>query len=147
MTENAVCMQAAAGRVVGYHRVAAMLTMAMLLAALLLTSGCATTGFREPDAVTVPQVIELSREGVPASAIIERMKSSGTAYRLKASQLDELHQQGVADSVINYMQHTYLETVRSRQQRQDWRYWNEQDGWWYGGGPWGWPDDGEFDSD
>ncbi|MFZ0467659.1 MAG: hypothetical protein WAL92_01915 [Thiogranum sp.] len=147
MTARTVCMQPAIRRVVGYHQIGAMMTMAVLVIALLLLSGCASMGFREPAAVTVPQIIKMSREGTPATAIIERMRRSGTVYRLKASQLDELHQQGVSDSVINYMQRTYLEAVHHRAERQDWSYWNEDDGWWYGGAPWGWSDDEGDDDD
>jgi len=147
MTATTVCMQPAIPRVVAYHQIGAMMTMALLVIALLLLGGCASTEVREPAAVTVPQIIKMSREGTPATAIIERMRRSGTVYRLKASQLDELHQQGVSDSVINYMQRTYLEAVRHRAERQDWSYWNEDDGWWYGGAPWGWSDDERDDDD
>jgi hypothetical protein len=147
MTARTVCMQPAIRRVVAYHQIGAMMTMAALVIALLLLSGCASMGSREPAAVTVPQIIKMSREGTPATAIIERLRRSGTVYRLKASQLDELHQQGVSDSVINYMQRTYLEAIRHRAERQDWSYWNEDDGWWYGGAPWGWSDDEGDDDD
>jgi hypothetical protein len=147
MTARTACLQPAVGRVVAYHQTGAMMTMAVVLLALLLLSGCASTDVREPAAVTVPQIIKMSREGTPATAIIERMRRSGTVYRLKASQLDELHQQGVSDSVINYMQRTYLEAVHHRAERQDWSYWNEDDGWWYGGAPWVWSDDEGDDDD
>ena len=119
--------------------------MILGILALFVLSGCASLGFNEPPPVTVPQIIKMSREGTPASQIIGRMRDSGTVYRLKASQLDELHQQGVPDSVINYMQDTYVQAVRARQERKDWSYWNQEDGWWYGGEPWGWPDDGADD--
>ena len=35
-------------------------------------------------------------------------------------QLARLHDQGVADAVINYMQQTYLEAVRREQNLADW---------------------------
>lgn len=96
--------------------------------------------FNTPPPVTVPEIIKLSREGVPDYEIIDKMRKSGTVYRLKASQLAELHAQGVPDSVINYMQRTYLQAVRRRQELDDWDSWNNVDGWWYGGPYWGWPD-------
>lgn len=112
--------------------------VAMIMAALGL-GGCASM-FNTPPPVTVPEIIKLSREGVPDYEIIDKMRKSGTVYRLKASQLAELHAQGVPDSVINYMQRTYLQAVRRRQELDDWDNWNELDGWWYGGPYWGWPD-------
>ena len=106
----------------------------------LLLAGCASfQGTREP--VTVPQIIQMSQDKVPAYEIIERMGKSGTTYRLSAAQLANLRQQGVPDPVINYMQRTYLEAVRREQRLDDWTYWTDVDGWWYGGRPYGWSDD------
>jgi hypothetical protein len=147
MVEENACMQPSAGRAVASNRIGAMMAATLVLLALFLSSGCASTGFGEPVPVTVPQIIKMSREGTPASAIIEQMRKSGTVYRLQASQLGELHKQGVSDSVINYMQRTYVDAVRLRQEREDWSYWDEQDGWWYGGAPWGWADDDDYDRD
>jgi hypothetical protein len=113
----------------------------MVLTALMLSTGCASMAAKRPDPVTVPEIIHMSHDGTPAPTIIEDMKRSGTVYRLKPSQLAALHEQGVADSVIDYMQKTYIASVRRNQESQDWSYWNEDDGWWYGGAPWGWPDD------
>jgi hypothetical protein len=55
--------------------------------------------------VTVGQIVKMSRKGC-CSDIISLMQDSGTAYRLSASQLADLKQQGVADAAINYMQQT-----------------------------------------
>jgi len=119
------------------YRPLAVLAMLLFLGSL---SGCAALGHEEPAPVTVPDIIQMSRAGMPADRIIDRMKRSGTTYRLQASQLAGLHRQGVAGSVIDYMQQTYLDAVRQRQEREDQDYWSEVDGWWYGGFPWGWPD-------
>jgi hypothetical protein len=43
------------------------------------------------------------------------MRDSGTVYRLTAAQLAQLHDQGVADPVIDYMQQTYLNAVLREQ--------------------------------
>lgn len=104
----------------------------------LLLGGCATlqTGASEP--VAVPQIIQLSQAQVSPYDIIARMRGSGTVYRLNAAQLAKLHEQGVSDQVINYMQRTYLEAVRREQRLEDWSYWTDVDGWWYGGLPYGW---------
>jgi hypothetical protein len=90
----------------------------VFLICVALLSGCATLGFKQPEPVTVGQVIQMTKEGVPAQAIVQRMRDSGNVYRLTAAQLAELHDLGVADPVLDYMQQTYIEAER-RQQRMD----------------------------
>jgi hypothetical protein len=109
--------------------------------AALALSGCATLGIGRPRPVTVAQVVAMSRAGEPADAIVAKMRDSGTVYRLSASQLAELRDRGVPDAVIDYMQGTYLAAVQRRQELQDWDSWTGVDGYWYGGLPYGWPDD------
>lgn len=110
---------------------------------LLPLSGCANLGatlMGEPTKppVTVPQIILMSKEGVPADEIMEKMRESGTVYRLQASQLAQLKEQGVPDAVIDYMQQTYIDAVRRDQSLEDWDNWTlADDGFWYGG-PWWW---------
>lgn len=122
-----------------YGRSFALVVIAMLL---LFAAGCATTGgghYYKP--VTVPEIIQWSKDGVPSQKIIDRMRRSHTVYRLKASQLAQLKQDGVSDAVINYMQQTYLNAVRNNQALEDWSYWwPGWDGFWYGGPAFGWPD-------
>jgi hypothetical protein len=98
----------------------------MFLICVTLLSGCATLGFKQPEPVTVDQVIEMSKEGVPAEAIVKKMRDSETVYRFTGAQLAELHDRGVADPVLDYMQRTYIEEERreqSRQDRGDWDRW------------------------
>ena len=110
---------------------------------LLPLSGCANLGatlMGEPTKppVTVPQIILMSKEGVPADEIMEKMRESGTVYRLQASQLAQLKEQGVPDAAIDYMQQTYINAVRRDQSLEDWDNWTlADDGFWYGG-PWWW---------
>ncbi len=114
------------------------LTVAMLAVVLLLIAGCSTLGLGapKPNLVTVAKVRDMSKAGVPAETIIEKMRDSGTVYRLTAAQLARLHDEGVPDKVINYMQQTYLSAVRQNQARMDQNYWAfEGDGHWYGGIP------------
>jgi hypothetical protein len=112
---------------------------AVAVAALLIVGGCATMQAAKPSPVTVSQVIEMSKAGTPPQDIINRIKDSGTVYRLNASQLADLRQLGVSDQVIDYMQQTYLEAVRRDQARKDLRYYRwGPDGYWYGGVPYGW---------
>jgi hypothetical protein len=101
---------------------------------VLLAGGCATLG-SEPPRVSVPEIVALSQEGVPANAILEKMRAAGTVYRLTASQLADLRDKGVPDAVIDAMQRGYLEAVRRDERLADWNMWRFDGGWWYGR-PW-----------
>ena len=88
-----------------------------------LLSGCATFGFKQPEPVTVGQIIEMSKEGVPTETIVKKMRDSDTVYRFTAAQLAGLHDLGIADPVLDYMQQTYIEAERREQSRDDWGDW------------------------
>ena len=81
-----------------------------LALALLFAGGCSTVP--RPAPPTVADVVRLSKEGVPADEIIRRMDQAGAVYRLPASQLAKLHDDGVPDSVIDYMNQTNIEAAR-----------------------------------
>jgi hypothetical protein len=113
-----------AQRVASSVRLLRIPALALISFALVSSlSGCATL-FKQPETVTVGQVIEMSKEGVPAETIVEKMRESGTVYPLTAAQLSELHDLGVTDQVIDYMQQTYIEAERRDQSRDDWGDWN-----------------------
>ena len=67
----------------------------------------------------------MSKENVPAETIVNKMRDSRAVYRLNAAQLAKLHDQGVADLVLNYMQETYLNAVR----REDLADWSTREMW------------------
>ena len=93
----------------------------LFLAGSAPLGGCARVGFEQTKTpVMVSEVILMSKEGVPAETIVEKMRDSKSVYRLTAAQLAYLHDQGVADRIINYMQQTYLEAVRREQNLADW---------------------------
>ena len=96
----------------------------IFLTCVTLLSGCATFGFKQPEPVTVGQVIEMSKEGVPPEAIVKKMRDSETVYLLSAARLAELHDLGIADPVLDYMQRTYIEAERREQSRDDWGLWD-----------------------
>lgn len=101
----------------------------LLLAAGLLLSGCATRPpLPEPPAVV--DVVRMSREGDAPAVIIERMKAARAVYRLPASELARLREQGVADAVIDHMQATQIEAERRdealRQRMMLWDNWPYQ---------------------
>ena len=110
------------------------------LVATLLVGGCVVLHVgHTPQRLSVEEIVKMSQAHVPPDQIIARMRASGTIYRLTASQLARLHDQGVPDAVIDKMQRTYLTAVRHNQFLADEARWSlEPDGYWYGGLPYGW---------
>ena len=86
----------------------------VLAAAALLVAGCASLGETGPPAPTVAEIVRWSKEGTPPEEIVKRMEASRAVYPLPASELAKLHDQGVADAVIDYMQRTYIQAERER---------------------------------
>jgi hypothetical protein len=135
-------MSTASGQIAGRPHVARRAAVVALLASLgLWLGGCATASRPVvPQPVTVEQIVQMSKEKMPPDEIIRKMRNSGTVYRLRASQLARLRDEGVSDQVIDYMQHTYLAAVRRSARLEGWGYWyHATDGFWYGGVPFGWP--------
>jgi hypothetical protein len=97
------------------------MSVSMVLAGSALLTGCAALDVdpsKQP--VMVSEVIRMSKENVPAETIVNKMRDSRAVYRLNAAQLAKLHDQGVADLVLNHMQETYLNAVRREQDLADW---------------------------
>jgi hypothetical protein len=116
--------------------------VAMQCVFILCFAGCSTLGIgrQQPTPVTVPEVVQMSKAGVPPETLLQKLRDSETTYRLTASQLIHLHEEGVPNAVLDYMQETYLAAVRRDQALEDWRHWAwAGDGYWYGGRPYGWP--------
>jgi hypothetical protein len=96
----------------------------ILLIWISVLSGCATFGFKKSEPVTVGQVIQMSKDDVPPETIVKKMRDSDSVYPFTAAQLAELHDMGVADPVLNYMQRSYIEAERRQQSADDWsRVW------------------------
>jgi hypothetical protein len=96
----------------------------ILLAGSTLLGGCAALEIEQSKPpVTVSEVIQMTQEGVPADTIVKKMREAKSVYRLNAAELAKLHDRGVADPIINYMQQTYLEAVRREQNVADWNDW------------------------
>ena len=62
--------------------------------------------------VAPDEIVQMSRDAVPPSQIVDKLRETRSVYRLSASQLAKLHDQGVADEVIDYMQETYIQAER-----------------------------------
>ena len=78
---------------------------------LAILSGCVSMGYSAPP-ITVAEIVAWSQAGISPPEIIRRMQNAGDVYRLSASQLADLREQGVNNAVINYMQQTYLREQR-----------------------------------
>ena len=96
----------------------------IIVIGVTVLSGCATFGFKTPEPITVGEVIQMSKDNVPPETIVKKMRDSGAVYRFTAAQLAELHDLGVADQVLDYMQQTYIEAERREQSRDDWSEWD-----------------------
>lgn len=106
---------------------------ALLCVALL--AGCAALTTPRPTPLSTEDIVQMSKNGVPAQALIQRIEASGAVYSLKASELARLREQGVADAVIDRMQQTYIDAERFREAMRErdrmWLY--GPPGYW---GPW-----------
>lgn len=112
---------------------------ALALLAAVALGGCAMAEKRVP--MTLEQVIQHSKAGTPPADIINQLKDTGTVFEVSGSQFAKLREEGVDDSVLDYIQRTYVASVemdtRLRYQSMYWGY-----GWgypyrpYYGGG---WP--------
>jgi hypothetical protein len=89
--------------------------------------------------VTVPDIVKMSKDGYSSKSIIKEIRQSHSYYTLKADQLSKLRNEGVQDSVINYMEKTHIDAVRGNQQMNDSYYGWPGDYGWYGGFGYGWP--------
>jgi hypothetical protein len=98
--------------------------LALLLLAPLVMAACATTQKREP--VTLEQVIQMSKAGTPPADIINKLKESRTVFMLSGSQFAKLREDGVDDTVLDYLQNIYVASVdmdaRLRYQSMYWGY-------------------------
>lgn len=63
-------------------------------------------------AVTLEQVVELSRAGESAEAMIEKIKQSGSGYDLTPEQMIDLHQKGVSVKVLDFIYNARLGVMR-----------------------------------
>ena len=90
----------------------------------------------------VPDIIQMSKDGVSSKDTINEINQSHTVYSLKADQLVKLRDEGVQDSVLNYMEETKINAIQQNQRYADSAYWMmASDGFYYGdfGLGYGWP--------
>jgi hypothetical protein len=115
------------------------LYMFLTISAVAILQSCVVYRPDTSQLVTVPDIVQMSNDGMSSKDIIRDIRQSHTAYDLKADQLVKLHEEGVQDSVINYMEETKIDLVRQNQSYESSSYWWPYDGFYYGGFGWGWP--------
>ena len=101
------------------------------MAMVLVITGCAGMNQRPPPP-SLEDIVQMTREGMPAEQIIERLEESRAVYRVSGSQLAKLHEQGVPEEVLDYIHERYVEHVRWRERMyyEDRYYWDRF--WLYG---------------
>jgi hypothetical protein len=80
------------------------------LACVALFAGCTSMQRRPPP--SLEQVVEMSQAGKPAVEIIQELQETRAVYPLTGSQIAALHDQGVPDTVLDYLQNAYAESIR-----------------------------------
>jgi hypothetical protein len=102
----------------------AMTGIAIVVLCLWL-AGCAGLQRRPPP--SIEQIVEMAQAGKPAEDIVRELQETRAVYPLTASQIVRLHEQGVSDAVLDYMQNAYAESIRwdARMQYEGSYWWND----------------------
>jgi hypothetical protein len=116
----------------------------LAVAWLLFVAACQTMPSRTPrwaHAVSVTEIQLLSVHGVPPDEIVAKIDRAGIVYHLTEDQYAALRANGVTPRVIAHMRDTYRQAVEAfpkiaADDQLDCWYLG-YDGYWYGGGPWG----------
>ena len=85
---------------------------AVVFVAWIWLAGCAAAP-RLPPAPTLEEIVQQSRQGEPSAQIIARIRASRAVYPLTATELAHLHDRGVSNEVLDYLQAIYLAAVRA----------------------------------
>ena len=107
------------------------LGFSLVLAALLTAAGCATVSVPP---LSAADVMALAKQGKSAEEIIAELKRTDTVLALRASDYVALHQAGVPDEVLDYLQFVQIDEIRWRERSLYW--YGPYYGRYYGWGPW-----------
>src|ERR1035437_4510003 len=89
--------------------------------------------------VPVSDIVQMSKDGLTSGDIISQINQSRSVYGLNAGELAKLRDEGVSDSVINYMEKTHFDAINQSRQMNNPNYgWDSGYGY-YGGFGFGWP--------
>ena len=99
--------------------------LATILLGLILLCGCAGLQRRPPP--SIDQIVEMANAGMPPHEIVRELQETRAVYPLTASQIVKLHDQGVPDAVLDYMQNAYAESIRwnARMQYEGTYWWHD----------------------
>ena len=88
-------------------------------------AGCAGLERRPPP--SIDQIVEMAKAGKPAEEMVRELQETRAVYPLTASQIVKLHEQGVPDAVLDYMQNAYAESIRwnARMQYEGTYWWHD----------------------
>jgi hypothetical protein len=113
----------------------------LIIGGILLLQSCVVYQQSREPAVKVPDIVQMSKDGVTSKDIIRKIRKSHTVFTLKADELSKLQKLGVSDSVINYMERTHINAIRQDAQDQSlYNNWGPVWGGYYYGYPYyGWP--------
>ena len=102
-----------------------LLRVAAVVLCLSLLGGCAGLQRRPPP--SIDQIVEMANAGKPAEEIVRELQETRAVYPLTASQIVRLHEQGVPDGVLDYMQNAYAESIRwdARMQYEGSYWWHD----------------------
>ena len=107
-----------------------------LLSSILLLAGCATLE-KHPNPLSADDVIARARAGASAKEIIAEIFRTDTVIPLTAAEIVRMHEGGVQNEVLDYLQHRQIEEVRRRDRFAN-SYWYGP-GFYRGFGPCPWP--------
>jgi hypothetical protein len=99
----------------------------LAFSALCLLAGCATLD--APPPLSGAEIVELARAGKTAPEIIAELQRTETVLPLSAADIVSLHEAGVPDEVLDYLQRVQIDAL----------LWQERSMWWggWGGGAFG----------
>lgn len=89
------------------------------LCLVLSMLGCSCLPRRQTPAMTLEDVVRLSREEVLPEEIIARLEETGTVYALKADEVVRLKEQGVDSDVLDSMSEAFVESERCKTRWKD----------------------------
>jgi hypothetical protein len=84
-----------------------------LLLSVALIAGCASMD--RPKPLAGADIVMLAQSGKSAPEIIEELKRTDTVLPLQASDYVRLHESGVPDAVLDYLQMAQINDIRQRE--------------------------------
>jgi hypothetical protein len=90
-----------------------LVTGFLIVLIVAFVTGCATVPLveRKPPP-SIPEIIKMSRDGVPEDEIIRQLHESDAVYRLSGSELAKLKDDGVTPKVLDYLHQAQLNQAR-----------------------------------